>query len=311
MSFERALEVARADVRAPMQLPTFARVEAAARWQRATQEAGRPPARMRWLATLGSAIALLTMTADAVIGVRIGASVFVTLLAPLVLLGLSMVWLHRASMGAQLVSRAVWWAHLVLGVGWSFGPPESLPAAGALLAVGSGIALLVVGRSGLERSQTRVVFDPIAFRGTVLLSMILGLGDAMMLGNLGLAQAELGLADGHPAALLSCASLLAVGVWGLSRLRTWSVLVNLVANLGALGVLLSFGPRSALLGIMAGSAAVQLVLPLRMFVAFWRGAAPRDLRTELRSRLAAAVIVGSMLIAVPVALFGTYAPQIP
>ncbi|MEM6994807.1 MAG: hypothetical protein AAF721_30110 [Myxococcota bacterium] len=311
MSLEAALRVARRDIATSTPLPAFAPIEAAVRW-RSRDDGGRPSVRARWLATVAAVLALVTMTTDAMIGVQLGVPLLGTLAMPVILLALSAVLIHRGTLGGQLLSRATWWAFLLLGVGWSFGPAESLPAGGALLALSSGVALLAAGRVGLRRQETLAVFDPVAFRGNVLVAMLIALGNVMLLAQFGLLYAEASTPGGHPFAMLTCAAVQAVGVWGLSRLRAWAVFANLGANVAVLVLLLAIlGRQPALVWIVAASAAVQLVLPVRMLVAFRRGAAPSDRGTELGARLATALIVLLMLVAVPAALLGTHAAVLP
>jgi hypothetical protein len=312
MSLQRALEAARGDVAAPVVLPAFARVEAAVRWHETAHDEARPAASLRWIATCGAGLAAITMAADAAIGVRMGVPLVAALLLPIVLL-LSSVWLvHRATLGGQLVSRAVWWSYLLLGVAWSAGPPDSLPVAGSIVAISTGMALLAAGRAGLRRRDTGAAFEPVAFRGNLLLSMILGVADVQLLGLMGVTLLEAGSAGGSGVALLSCAALLGVGVWGLSRLRVWAVLHNLAANAVVLVLLaLALGGSSPMVWVIAASAIVQLVLPLRMLVAFVRGAPAAQRGRELSPLLAVIVIALAMAVSIPLGLLGTYASPLP
>ena len=308
MSFERALQMARDDVAEAPNVPTFARIDAAMRWTESAASASRPERTHRWLATAGALLAALTMATDAVISVTIDAPLLLALALPIVLLGLSAVWIHRERIGSQLAARAIWWSYLLLGVVWATGPVEALPAAGSLLAVGCGLGVLAAGRKGLTRAGTTLAFDPIAFRGTLLLSMILGLADAQLLGLVGVLYAEAGALDGHPAVLLSCAALLLVGTWGLLRLRVWAVVLNLVVNVLVVAlVAVVIGRDTLLLAVLGSSAALQLVLPIRLLIAFRRGAGPRDRHTELPA-LVSTIVVGILVAAaVVLGILGTHA----
>lgn len=311
MSFEQALARAQQDVARTPSLPAFSSIDAALRWPDREQRVARPDGPRRWLATAGAMLAVLTMVVDAGIGVALGAGIPFTLATPVVLLGLSAAWIHRGSLGAQLSARAIWWSYLVLSVVWASGPVESLPAAGSLLAVGCGLALLAAGRQGLTRADTAAAFDPIAFRGTVLASMILALSDAQLLALLGITYAEAGAAGGHPVALLSCAGLLLVGAWGLSRLRVWAVGLNLGANLVVVALVgVVIGRDTMLLPVLGLSALVQLVLPLRMLVAFRRGVRPRDRGREPSSVVPVVLVALFVVVAVVFGLVNTYAPSL-
>lgn len=311
MSFEDALRIAREELAQAPSLPAFTEIDAVVRWSERSEREARPISSRRWLATAGATLAVLTMAVDGAIGVMLGAPLLLGLVMPVLLLGGSAVWIHAERLDRQLSARAIWWSYLVLGVVWSTGPLEALPAAGSLLAVGCGFALAAAGRRGLVRAQTAAVFDPVAFRGTVLLSMILGLADAQLLGLLGVTYLEAGASDGHPVALLASAGLLLGGVWGLSRLRVWAVGLNLAVHVAV--VLLCavvIGRDSTLFPVLGLSAVLQLILPLRMLVAFRRGATARDRKTELPRmlpRVCIAVLVG---VAVVLGLVGTYAPHL-
>ncbi len=311
MSFEQALQQARRDLDQTPSLPAFAPIDAAVRWRDRQRWSSRPDDARRWLATAGALLAGLTMAVDFVLGIVLGAGLALAIATPVVLLGLSAAWIHTGRLGAQLSARAIWWSYLLLAVVWASGPADSLPAAGSLLAVGCGFALLASGRQGLTRAGTAAAFDPIAFRGTVLLSMILALADAQLLMLLGITYAEAGAADGHPAALLVCAGLLGLGAWGLSRLRVWAVVLQQIANVVVVLLVAVFvGRQTPLLLLLGTSALVQLVLPVRMFVAFRRGARPRDRGTELSAVVPTVLVVCLVVAALVLGLWGTYAPSL-
>ena len=63
--------------------------------------------------------------------------------------------------------------------------------------------------------------------------------------------------------------------------------------------------------MIAAGATLQLLLPLRMLIAFRRGAPKRTRGRELSSRVATVVIASLMLASVPAGLLGTYAPLLP
>lgn len=308
-TFDKALRAARAELETPHPLPTFEALEVGMQWH--DRDRNRP-AGSRWLASLSAVLALTTMATDAIIGTQLGVPLLFALLFPVLVLGASALLVHRDTLGAQLFCRAAWWAHLVLGFAWSWGAPDSLPAGGTVLALASGIALLSAGREGLLREDTARVFDPVAFRGTVLLGMLLGLADAQLLAQLGLTFLEADAADGHPALFLACAVLLAVGVWGLTRLRVWAVGLNLLAHMLVLVAVVWVSEKtSPLLWVVAVGATLQLLLPLRMLIAFRRGAPSHTWGRELSSRVPNMIIAALMLASIPAGLLGTYAPLLP
>jgi len=243
----------------------------------------------------------LTLAFDAAVSLQWGAPILFTLAVPVLFLAGSAVWIHRERFAAQLFARAVWWSYLVFGVLWSSGPAESLPWAGSVVALGCGAALLGAGQGGITRADTAARFDPVALRGSILAAMIVGLADAQLLGLVGAASAEAGRAASKSLLLGGCVLALLAGAWGLSRLRTWAVGLNVAVSLCVLAVLAIFtdgGPLLALLGI---GVLVQGVLPLRIVLARrgidgWR----------VPSWVSTAVVITLMIAAVLGGVVGTF-----
>ncbi|HWN67939.1 MAG TPA: hypothetical protein VNM90_09875, partial [Haliangium sp.] len=108
---------------------------------------GPPGLARRVTATLGS------LTAGAALPVAFsdmsshGLTELAILLIPTVLCTLSAVLLHHGYLGSQVLARATWWSNLIFGtlVAISAGDTEG-NRVGFMLAIGSGLALLAMGR---------------------------------------------------------------------------------------------------------------------------------------------------------------------
>lgn len=80
------------------------------------------------------------------------------------------------SPGPQMLARGVMWAMLLLGaLVAQFGEG----AAATAVAVGCGVALLVLGGRGLDGESTR--FRPVAYRGTLTAALTLAMADTFSL----------------------------------------------------------------------------------------------------------------------------------
>lgn len=202
--------------------------------------------------------------------------------------------------GAQVLIRAVWWQGLVLGtlVTTDGSASERLP--GALLALGSGAALLALGRLGLDRPGR---FNPLAYRGLLIASIAMALADAQVLllwGGVNLEQVADGASWHHQTypLLLGCAAVMLVAVVGLLRLKVWGVLLTLLANLGIAALALGGALRipSAAAWALVATAAAQLLLPIPLLVAFVRRTAPRSAGISTRGALLTGLVVAGLML---------------
>jgi hypothetical protein len=185
---------------------------------------------------------------------------------PLIAAGL--VWLRPIA--AQLLARGAWWSFLLGGGLMSIGAPHEVARFGCVIVACNAVALLAAGRTGLGEGPGS--FRPVAFRGTLLLALVLAIADTGAFVWMGSGTA---MFTGRPS-LLIMAVPMAVGVIGLLRLRTWGLLVSMASNLlvvilGLGGVLYLEGPLRAL---FVSSACLQLLIPLPMLVTIWRGRTP-------------------------------------
>jgi hypothetical protein len=170
----------------------------------------------------------------------------------------------------------------------------------AVAVVCSAGALLAAGRSGLEEGEGR--FRPVAFRGTLMLALVLAMADTGALlwigsGNL--------MFDHRPSALLVAVPML-LGVVGLLRLRTWGLIVSLASNilmvvLGLTRVLYLPGP---LRGLFVGTAILQLLVPLPMLVTIARGRAPGPDRWRAAKTVATTAVIAGIASLSVYAAFG-------
>src|SRR5260221_8072028 len=201
---------------------------------------------------------------------------FLALLVAPFVVAAALIWSRR--LGAQLLARACWWSFLLVGTlglaitaGGGSGSARLQLMYGVL---GCAFALLAVGRAGLDRDSDG--FRPVAFRGTLLLSMLLAMADS---GVLGLMSAGM-LIGGHthikdlfvvPLCLLTC-----LGVVGLIRLRTWGLLVALATNvlIGTLAWNGAFGGSGPIRALFMSTALLQLAVPLPMLVTLVRRRVP-------------------------------------
>jgi hypothetical protein len=222
--------------------------------------------------------------------------------AGLLLGAAALVW--RGHLGSELMVRAVLWSNLVLGfmvavVGM---PHEQLQ--GGLITFGTGIALLVLGRGGLERPSES--FSPAAFRGSLVLALVMALADTQSLALFAAVQLERARPEAaYP--LLACAGSMVLALVGLYRLRLWGLVLNIVANVAIAGLALTgrLDMPDEMAWVLATTALIQLALPLPLVVALVRGRPPAEGRaSRLADALVPAVIVAMLGVAACGLAFG-------
>jgi hypothetical protein len=191
-------------------------------------------------------------------------------LAAAVLAGSALL-LHSGRLSAQLIVRGLWTSAAVLGAvnlifGWSFERVTS-----AAIVLGAAASLGAMGRRGLEPGASVTIFAPVAFRGTLLVTMALALADAQSLLFYGFAWLE---RFGLVTSSLALGGLMCASLFGLYRLRVWGLLLSAISNVAVVaaavsGVLAVPSPVDA---VLAGTALLQLVLLLPVLRAVVRGA---------------------------------------
>ena len=194
------------------------------------------------------------------------------------LIAIAGVWsAHHSSIIGQLSARAIYWG-LSLVVVWSQSvlltttnglenETGTLPISSAITMVASLTCVGVLGAlddHGL-RSPLRAGFEPTAFRGFLLLSLVMGMADAMLLGFVGLSS--LIFSGTLVPAALWLALWLGVSAWGLLRLRVWGLVAMAAGNLLELVAAGTGGLESLgdLLFFLITTAVVQLLLPLTVY----------------------------------------------
>jgi hypothetical protein len=178
----------------------------------------------------------------------------------------ALVWIDR--LPAQLLARGAWWSIMLLGLLLAMTGHGEAPTGTFVAACAAG-ALLAAGATGLG---SRGKFAPVAFRGTLLVSLVLAIADtgAFTWYGAGLATFE------HNYWMVCIVVPMAIGVVGLVRLRTWGLIVNALTNAAIIALV---GERvlplmSPLRELFMCSAAIQLALPVPMLIAIVRGRAP-------------------------------------
>ncbi|MFO7566086.1 MAG: hypothetical protein R6X02_25805 [Enhygromyxa sp.] len=254
MSYEQATNAARL---APLTLPPFKAIADAAQrdreaWSR--EDRDRRARARRWL--LASAALWLLLPLDAFAPAMIGAPGASWSLGFVAGLDVALMVLPPASIsiwGARLtrdrgfrsaiLSRAIAASNLVVAllyaasVGGMFGAVFS-----SLLALASARSLMLLGERGLDGSDDpSSEFEPVRFRGVLIVALIMSFADALTLGfssavagvrTLGVARAGLDFDGSSLALTLAAALVMVVNVWGLARLRTWALFGTLLSNLG-------------------------------------------------------------------------------
>jgi hypothetical protein len=196
----------------------------------------------------------------------------------------ALIWSRRIT--AQLAARGIWWAFVLGGGLLSVGaPPTELRQMGCAMVAGAAGALLAAGGGGLREGGG--AFRPVAFRGTLTLSLVLAIADAGTLLWVGL----LALMANRMPWFLLLVPFMAAGVIGLLRLRTWGLILSLVCNLlvAILAATRVLALPDPLRGLYVSTATLQLVVPLPMLITLVRRRAPGPDRWQ-RARPAAATV---------------------
>ncbi len=187
---------------------------------------------------------------------------------PIATLLLAMAWLRRQDLAKQMMVRALGWSTLVIGTIISaFGLTEYCMV-GPFIALGSGAALLLMGNRGL--GVTSRSFQPIAYRNHLQLALVMATADAGTLLFGAAMQVGIFVQKGTIEYLylgiptLLCGLIMAIAVWGIYRLRTWALVLNILANLGIAYVALSgyLGLTIPVAAALAATATMQLILPV-------------------------------------------------
>jgi hypothetical protein len=268
--YERALQLAR---EAAVVVPEFETIATKSErdrevWEREGSE-GRARARS-WL--LVGAAAWLTM--PLIEAVEFASWQHASLGYSMILVPtLSLLWAARLSRDRRLrpaiLTRAIAASNLILALLFSLVGIVASSVVSVVLAVATGRSLQLLGEHGLDgRDQPNSSFEPVKFRGVLILALIMASADALTL----LWQASTLLFEQvlpYVGLTLAAAAIMVINVWGLLRLRTWALLSNMIANVVIAALALSW-----MLGIgrwvafaLATTAVIQLLLPLPILMA--------------------------------------------
>jgi hypothetical protein len=185
---------------------------------------------------------------------------FVLAMIAMPAVGAGLLWTRKLPL--QLLARGIWWSFSLMGgLVVASGSEQGRDIGLAMVACG-GVALLAAGRLGLDASDRR--FQPVAFRRTLLLALVLAMADTGALLWLGLADA---IFEGH-AALLPLVACMIAGVIGLLRLRTWGLIVSMASNIALVTLALCnvLSLPHPLRPLFIGTALLQLIVPVPMLV---------------------------------------------
>ena len=206
--------------------------------------------------------------------------VAIAVMLPMAMLGWAVRLVTRPSFTAQVLVRSIAVSNLLVALLLALAVGGVIGVFGQILvAVSCARALMLLGDRGLDRNDEDSSFNPIGFRGFLVLALILAFADAQTLGFSALTQASYLFTDSRTlliasrtAVALICAGVMALNVWGLIRLRTWAMLLNIVTNLVIAWLALT-GALSVNMWVaasLAATATVQLLLPVPI-LATWLG----------------------------------------
>jgi hypothetical protein len=188
-----------------------------------------------------------------------------------ILIGVPMIagvlaWSRR--LGLQLLARAFWWSILIMSLLATLmsGGATNDGRFAAFAVACAGLALLAIGRVGLGAEAAR--FQPVAFRGTLQLSLVLAMADTAALAFCAVCWFLDGRAAVAVGKVLLFPAFTGLGVVGLLRLRTWGLLVAVASNLlvGTLALTKNLPVPYPLTYVFIATAAIQLLVPLPMIV---------------------------------------------
>lgn len=275
MSYDEALEQMREQSVEP---PRFTDVEKRRRWS-ADRQLPRPRALAAVTSTVvaiaGFAFLTLRPVFETSEVIESAAAMWRASLATLLPMGL-LVWslqlIRKDDIGSQMLMRAVLWSSVVVGalVAANF-MLEVERVVGAGIAVACASALLALGSRGLDEPAPGDVFAPDRFRGKLLLALVMASADALTLLFSGAMQLRVGMEGwnlvdtiDYAGPTMIATAVMALAVWGLYRLRTWALFLNLAANIAIAFYALegSLNLSGSVAIALTATAGVQMFLPV-------------------------------------------------
>lgn len=216
---------------------------------------------------------------------------FVMSLVVIPVIAAALIWLRPIA--AQLFARASWWSGLLVGALMATMGDHEICHLGGYLAICNATALIAAANTGLDAREGR--FAPVAFRGTLIISLVLAIADAgsFLWFGLGTALFEHRMSIGHRMSILMLVPFMLTGVIGLLRLRVWGLVVSLATNLAiaTLAYTRVLPLPDVLRELYIGTAVLQLIVPIPMLIAFVRGRAPDPTRWARTKSIAPLAIV--------------------
>lgn len=277
MSYERALEIWKDRAVDP---PPLHQIERLRRFGADVRSpAGKTAAMARWGLRLAMLGFVLMAVVDNVWRPMDSGRTFAVIL-PVALLLVADRKVAARSLDAQMLVRAIAWSNLVIGVLVSVWGFREFVVAGVPIALGSGAALLALGGRGLGISSGS--FRPLAFRMQLLIALVMAMADAETLLFSGLVEATcvripelrwdillMFVLNTLTTPAIAAGLVMGVAVWGLLRMRTWALLLNLVANLAIARLALggSLDVTLPVAGALATTAVLQLLLVVPILAA--------------------------------------------
>ena len=210
---------------------------------------------LTFIGSAAAAAAFMLLDNSQPVGVLVAAGLL--LVAPL----LNM----RASLGPKIVARAFWWQAALLGVLIAVGGSTSHSNLGLLMSLASVVALIAAGRSGLDSPSAS--FVPVAFRRTLMLSLILAIADLQALllyGSIFFEESFTTSRNVTAWPFFIAALAMALSVMGLYRLKVWGLVACLLSNvaIAACAIAGVFALPTALVVGLTSTAVIQLLLPI-------------------------------------------------
>lgn len=174
-------------------------------------------------------------------------------------------------LGPQLLARGVWWSNLVLGALLCGVGSRAEAHLGVALTLGCAGALLLAGGRSLAAAGRSAGFRPESYGGTIMLLLVLALGDAQTLGLLALIERSRP-GPSAPALALAAAGF-AAGAVGLARLSYVGLLATTASAL------------ALVVALAAGVVAVDPVLRIPLYaIAGAQLAAPLPMLASIATR---------------------------
>jgi hypothetical protein len=175
-----------------------------------------------------------------------------------------------------------------------------------VMVLATSTALLAIGRKGLDQVKPRE-FAPAAYRGPIMVSVIMALADAQAIGWIGASRLYSAL---HPSmtpisvtevkqatAMLVCCAVALTALYGLYKLRLWGLVLSaattLVIGTFAFTRVLGLSDAGPIPYVFSASAGVQIALltPLLVAIVRRRPRSPASPRAARLARVVPSVVI--------------------